>query len=205
MTGPHRKRAISAINLAKIAFAGTIIGGGGLGLAAHAVAANDGRWDAPQTWAQHLPLAPVPDDPPVLPAPPTGPPPPPPPGPPPVPAVPSNDQTQSPGQLGYLREIWHEFHQNPNDAIAGLTGAGADSTDPAASPPPGLPVAPQGPPPPPGFTPLPQPAAPLTSGPLSSGQLSSAPLTSGPLSSPQQASGPPPSGPPPGPQDLPPS
>jgi hypothetical protein len=49
----------------------------------------------------------------------------------------------------YLREMWHEFHQNPNDVINGLL---PQPTDPAASPPAGLapgtqPPGPQEPPP----------------------------------------------------------
>jgi hypothetical protein len=49
----------------------------------------------------------------------------------------------------YLREIWHEFHQNPNDVINGLLPR---PTDPAAPPPAGLapgtqPPGPQEPPP----------------------------------------------------------
>ncbi len=149
MTGRHRKPATSAINVAKVAFTGAIIGGGGLALAVQASAAP-ALQDAPRTSALHLRLAPAPADPavpPVPPAPPNGPPPP---GPPPVPPVPTDDSSQSPGQLGYLREIWHEFHQNPNDVINGLL---PQPTDPSASPPPGpapgpQPSGPQGPPPP---------------------------------------------------------
>jgi len=137
MTGRHRKPATSVISVAKIAFTTAIIAGGGSALAAHASAAPIPQ-GAP--WVLHLPLAPAPDDPPVPPAPPTAPPNgPSPPGPPPVPPVPTNDSSQSPGQLGYLREIWHEFHQNPNDVVNGLL----PPTDPAGSPAPGLPPGPQ--------------------------------------------------------------
>lgn len=45
MSGRHRKPASSAVNVAKVAFTGAVIGGGGLSLAAHAGAATDGEWD----------------------------------------------------------------------------------------------------------------------------------------------------------------
>lgn len=47
MSGRHRKPASSTVNVAKIAFTGAVIGGGGLTLAGagHAGAATDGEWD----------------------------------------------------------------------------------------------------------------------------------------------------------------
>jgi resuscitation-promoting factor RpfA len=45
MSGRHRKPTASAISVAKIAFTGAVIGGGGLALAGHAGAATDGEWD----------------------------------------------------------------------------------------------------------------------------------------------------------------
>ncbi|HZQ33629.1 MAG TPA: transglycosylase family protein [Mycobacterium sp.] len=45
MSGRHRKPTQSGINVAKIAFTGAVIGGGGLALSAHAAAATDGEWD----------------------------------------------------------------------------------------------------------------------------------------------------------------
>ncbi|MGB8504638.1 hypothetical protein [Mycobacterium sp.] len=56
----------------------------------------------------------------------------PPPGEPPyVPPVVGEDGTQSYGQLGYLREIWHEFHNGvPSEFIYGPA-----PTDPALPPP----------------------------------------------------------------------
>ncbi|MCG7582862.1 transglycosylase family protein, partial [Mycolicibacterium sp. OfavD-34-C] len=47
MSGRHRKPASSSVNVAKIAFTGAVIGGGGLSLAGagHAGAATDGEWD----------------------------------------------------------------------------------------------------------------------------------------------------------------
>lgn len=45
MSGRHRKATSSSISVAKIAFTGAVIGGGGLALAGHASAASDGEWD----------------------------------------------------------------------------------------------------------------------------------------------------------------
>jgi hypothetical protein len=161
----------------KLAFAGALIGGGGLALAGQASATMAGEWDQlghsalPQTWELNVPLAPAPDDPPVPPNPPGTPPPGPAPaaagGPPPVPEVPLDQQVQAPGQLGYLRQIWHEFHDHPDDVIGGVT----PGDDPNAAPgaPTGSPqVLPPGAPPlPPGEQPLPpdQQPHPLHAGP----------------------------------------
>ena len=45
MSGRHRKTPSSAVNVAKIAFTGAVIGSGSLALAGHAGAATDGEWD----------------------------------------------------------------------------------------------------------------------------------------------------------------
>jgi hypothetical protein len=45
MSGRHRKPTSSAVNVAKIAFTGAVIGGGGLAMAGQAGAATDGEWD----------------------------------------------------------------------------------------------------------------------------------------------------------------
>lgn len=45
MSGRHRKPTASAVNVAKIAFTGAVIGTGGIALAGHANAATDGEWD----------------------------------------------------------------------------------------------------------------------------------------------------------------
>lgn len=45
MSGRHRKPATSNINVAKVAFTGAVLGGGGIALAGHAAAATDGEWD----------------------------------------------------------------------------------------------------------------------------------------------------------------
>ena len=44
-SGRHRKPTTSAVIVAKIAFTGAVIGGGGLALAGQAGAATDGEWD----------------------------------------------------------------------------------------------------------------------------------------------------------------
>src|SRR6478752_6351909 len=45
MSGRHRKPTTSAKKVAKIAFTGAVLGGGGLALAGHAGAATDSEWD----------------------------------------------------------------------------------------------------------------------------------------------------------------
>ncbi|ULE35346.1 transglycosylase family protein [Mycobacterium sp. IDR2000157661] len=45
MSGRHRKPTTSAVNVAKVAFTGAVLGTGGLTLAGHAGAATDGEWD----------------------------------------------------------------------------------------------------------------------------------------------------------------
>src|SRR6516165_10358339 len=46
MSARHRKPTTSSINVAKLAFTGAVIGGGGIALAGHASAATDEQWDA---------------------------------------------------------------------------------------------------------------------------------------------------------------
>lgn len=45
MSGRHRKPTTSNVSVAKIAFTGTVLGGGGIAMAAQATAATDGEWD----------------------------------------------------------------------------------------------------------------------------------------------------------------
>src|ERR1700733_14620759 len=45
MSGRHRKPTTSNISVAKLAFTGAVLGGGGIALAGHASAATDGEWD----------------------------------------------------------------------------------------------------------------------------------------------------------------
>ncbi len=45
MSGRHRKPTTSTVGVAKLAFTGAVIGGGGIALAGHAAAAPDTEWD----------------------------------------------------------------------------------------------------------------------------------------------------------------
>src|SRR6202142_1152821 len=45
MSGRHRKPTTSTVSVAKLAFTGAVIGGGGIALAGHAAAAPDTEWD----------------------------------------------------------------------------------------------------------------------------------------------------------------
>ena len=45
MSGRHRKPTTSTVGVAKLAFTSAVIGGGGIALAGHAVAAPDTEWD----------------------------------------------------------------------------------------------------------------------------------------------------------------
>jgi resuscitation-promoting factor RpfA len=45
MSGRHRKPPTSTVSVAKLAFTGAVIGGGGIALAGHAAAAPDNEWD----------------------------------------------------------------------------------------------------------------------------------------------------------------
>ncbi|WIM85985.1 transglycosylase family protein [Candidatus Mycobacterium wuenschmannii] len=45
MSGRHRKPTTSTVSVAKLAFTGAVIGGGGVALAGHAAAAPDNEWD----------------------------------------------------------------------------------------------------------------------------------------------------------------
>ncbi|MGC2380892.1 MAG: transglycosylase family protein, partial [Mycobacterium sp.] len=45
MSGRHRKPTTSTVGVAKLAFTGAMIGGGGIALAGHAAAAPDSEWD----------------------------------------------------------------------------------------------------------------------------------------------------------------
>jgi len=45
MSGRHRKPTTSNISVAKLAFTGAVIGGGGITFAGHAAAATDAEWD----------------------------------------------------------------------------------------------------------------------------------------------------------------
>jgi hypothetical protein len=151
MTKRQRSRAGSPVHIARIAVAGAIIAGGALSLAGPAAADPAAPYPTP---GAPTPGAAAPAGQPVE-APSdgvVGPPPPPPGGAPPVPEIPNPTygQGQTPGQLGYLRDIWHTFHTgNPLDSLTA-------SPDEAAGPPAGAGPAPKLPP---GFTSLTDPGS----------------------------------------------
>jgi hypothetical protein len=169
MTKRQRNRTGSPAHTARIAVAGAIIAGGALSPAGPAAADPTPVPPTPGVAAPAGQPVAVPSDGPV------DPPPPPPGGAPPVPEIPNPayGQGQTPGQLGYLRDIWHTFHTgNPLDAMTAPPeeGAGAPPgagpapplppgyvslTDPQSSTP-ALPAGPgtTGPPLPPGYYPL---------------------------------------------------
>jgi hypothetical protein len=166
MNGPQRTPPIAAaINVARIVFAGAVIGGSAVGLAAEASASPCDPLTMSMT-PQPVLSCPVPDavsppdaapppdgvsvpQPPPVPAPvnAAGPPPanalPPPPGQAPgvPPVVDENGNPATYGSQGsYLREIWHDFHNGvPSDLIFAPVPQPAD---PAAAPPPGAPAIP---------------------------------------------------------------
>ena len=137
----ERQRATPSANAARIAVAGVIIAGGALAMAGQAAADPAVPYPTP-----------VPSDPAAAaPAPgqpvaessdgPVGLPPPPPVGPPTVPEIPNPvyGQGQTPGKLGYLRDIWHTFHSgNPLDALTAPADV-APGLPPGAGPAPPLP------------------------------------------------------------------
>ncbi|HEX4559495.1 MAG TPA: hypothetical protein VH166_09990 [Mycobacterium sp.] len=168
----ERRRATTPANAARIVVAGMIIAGGALAMASQAGADPAVPYPTP-----------VPSDPGAPPAPgqpvlsadgPMAPPAPPPVGPPTVPEIqnPVYGQGQTPGKLGYLRDIWHTFHSgNPMDALTAPAdeapgpppGAGPapklppgyiSLNSPESNGPPAAPPAQGGPPLPPGYYPL---------------------------------------------------
>ncbi|MEN4478868.1 hypothetical protein C1S82_14250 [Mycolicibacterium cosmeticum] len=141
---------ISAAAIAAVA--GGVIVGGALAGAGQAAAEPDPLIPTP---APGAPAEPAPGQPVLVANEPVGAQPPPPAGAPPVPEV-SNQQYgqgQTPGQLGYLRDVWHTFHSadpigeltmSPEDAGVGL------GAPPGAGPAPKLP---------PGYTSLTDPSS----------------------------------------------
>jgi hypothetical protein len=168
----ERQRVVSRANAARIAVAGVIIAGGALAVAGHAGADPAVPYPTPVPSGPGAP-PPAPGQPVAMPADAPVDAPPPPVGPPTVPEVqnPVYGAGQTPGQLGYLRDIWHTFHSgNPMEALTA-------PSEEAPGPPPGAGPAPQlppgyvslnspesngpppapsagGPPPPPGYYPL---------------------------------------------------
>lgn len=157
----ERQRAIAA----RIAVAGVIIAGGALAMAGQAGADPAVPYPTPVPSGPGAP-PPAPGQPVAMPVDaPVDAPPPPPVGPPTVPEIqnPVYGAGQTPGQLGYLRDIWHTFHSgNPMEALTA-------PAEEAPGPPPGAGPAPQLPP---GYVSLnspesngPPPAGPATGGP----------------------------------------
>ena len=137
----ERQRATPA-NAARIAVAGVIIAGGALAMAGQAGADPDPAVPYPTPVPSDPAAAPAPGQPVVSADAPVSPPAPPPVGPPTVPEIqnPVYGQGQTPGRLGYLRDIWHTFHSgNPMEALTA-------PAEEAPGPPPGAGPAPQLPP-----------------------------------------------------------
>lgn len=134
---------------AKVAVAGGFVVGGALAGAGQAAAEPDPLLPTP---APGAPAEPAPGQPVLVANEPVGAQPPPPPGAPPVPEVTNQQygQGQTPGQLGYLRDIWHTFHSS--NPIGELTMAPEDGVGVGA--PPGAGPAPKLPP---GYTSLTDP------------------------------------------------
>jgi hypothetical protein len=134
----ERQRAITPGIAARIAVAGVFIAGGALAMAGPAAAEPD----VPCPPTPSGPCTPAPGQPVADPS--AGAiasPPPPPAGPPSVPEVqnPVYGAGQTPGQLGYLRDIWHTFHSgNPMEALT-APAEEAPGAPPGAGPAPQLP------------------------------------------------------------------
>ncbi|MGB8404903.1 MAG: hypothetical protein WCE30_12655, partial [Mycobacterium sp.] len=146
----ERQRATSFVGAACAAMAGIAITGGALMGAGQALADPPQPNPAPSGPGAAAP----PPGQPVLNAAdgPVGPPPPPPNGAPPVPEIqdPQYGAGSTPGQLGYLRDIWHTFHSgNPIEALT-MPPEQAPGPPPSAGPAPKLP---------PGYTSLTDPAS----------------------------------------------
>jgi hypothetical protein len=154
MTEP--RRATSPANAARIAVAGVIIAGGALAMSGHAGADPAVPYPTPVPSDPGAPT-PVPGQPVVESTDgPAGEAAPPPVFAPSVPEIqnPVYGAGQTPGQLGYLRDIWHTFHSgNPLDALT-APAEQAPGPPPGAGPPPQLP---------PGYVSLtsPRPATPM--------------------------------------------
>jgi hypothetical protein len=152
----HTASPFWGINLARIVFAGAIVGSCAVGLAVRANASPCDPLGLSMTPQPQLSCTSPDSAPPAdgTPAPgpvnnAAGPPPPgapPAPGQPPyVPPVVNPDGTQSYGQLGFLRQVWHEFHNGVPSEL--LYGPDPDQGPPGSPIPPSPPAAPVPPPP----------------------------------------------------------
>jgi hypothetical protein len=161
----ERQRATPPHTAARLAVAGVIIVGGALAMAGQAGADPAVPYPTPPPSGPGV-APPAPGQPVVVPVDaPVDAPPPPPVGPPSVPEIqnPVYGSGQTPGQFGYLRDIWHTFHGgNPLDTLT-------DPAEQAPGPPPGAGPAPQLPP---GYVSL---SAPESNGPPPAGPAQGGP------------------------------
>src|SRR5690348_5534574 len=120
----EQRRMIAPVNGVRMGVAGVIVAGGALALAGQAAADPAPPCTSP---TQSGPCTPPPGQPVLDPtAGALAAPPPPPAGPPTVPEIqnPQDGQGQTPGQLGYLRDIWHTFHNgNPLENLTAPSDA----------------------------------------------------------------------------------
>jgi len=136
----ERRRATSPANPMRLAIAGVIIAGAALAMAGQAAA--DPAVPYPPPPAPGAP-PPPPGEPVVVPVDtPVDAPPPVPVGPPTVPEIqnPVYGAGQTPGNFGYIRDLWRTFHSgNPMEALTAPAPEGAPGPPPGAGPPPQLP------------------------------------------------------------------
>jgi hypothetical protein len=137
----ERQRATSPANPMRLAIAGVIIAGAALAMAGQATADPAVPYPPPPPAPGAPP--PPPGQPVVVPVDaPVDAPPPVPVGPPTVPEIqnPVYGAGQTPGQLGYLRDIWRTFHSgNPLEALTAPAPEGSPGPPPGAGSPPQLP------------------------------------------------------------------
>src|SRR6476646_2137737 len=134
----ERTAVTSPANVVRMAVAGVFIAGGALTTAGQAAADPEAPCPTPAPAGS---CTPAPGQPVLDPNAAIAAPPPPPAGPPTVPEIqnPQYGAGQTPGQLGYLRDIWHTFHSgNPLDNLTAPIEE-APGPPPGAGPPPQLP------------------------------------------------------------------
>jgi hypothetical protein len=134
----ERTRVTSASKVVRMAVAGVFIAGGAVTMAGQAAADPAPPCSTPTPSG---PCTPAPGQPVLTTDVPVAAPSPPPAGPPTVPEIqnPVYGAGQTPGQLGYLRDIWHTFHSgNPMENLTAPIEE-APGPPPGAGPPPQLP------------------------------------------------------------------
>jgi hypothetical protein len=138
----ERQRVTPRASALRIAVAGAIVAGGALAMAGQAAADPAAPYPTPSP-SDPGAAAPLPGQPVAVPVDaPAGPPPPPPNGAPVVPEVqnPVYGSGQTPGQFGYLRDIWHAFHtDDPAGALTATPPDAGPGAPAGAGPPPPLP------------------------------------------------------------------